>query len=329
MTAVYVLISSGQDFYYEQLLVSLYSLRIYNPELNVVVLVDDVTEQTLHGKRSKVRELANEIKVIAVPEEYNPKARSRYIKTTFRNYLAGNLLFIDTDTVIADTLKDIEHTDADIACVLDYHVPLDRQLDGIKIKQNVQSIFKEDVSDENIYYNSGVIWLKDTPVVRNLFDQWNHYWNISAFEAGKCFDQPALMMANRKCGHIIKELDGTYNCQILTSIRYLHKAKIIHFFNNVWDGKEKFSPFFDNKLYLKIKETGHISEDTCMLIKNCKSAFLSPTYYTCPKQVEFLTSIVGATCYSLYRKNSITYRFLKTLCKLRFSLTKIKGESFL
>ena len=32
---------------------------------------------------------------------------------------------------------------------------LDRQLDGIKIKQNVQSIFKEDVSDENIYYNSG------------------------------------------------------------------------------------------------------------------------------------------------------------------------------
>ena len=62
MTAVYILISSGQDLYYEQLLVSLYSLRMHNPELNVVVLVDDVTERTLHGKRSKVRELANEIK---------------------------------------------------------------------------------------------------------------------------------------------------------------------------------------------------------------------------------------------------------------------------
>ena len=79
MTAVYILISSGQDLYYEQLLVSLYSLRMHHPELNVVVLVDDVTERTLHGKRSKVRELANEIKVVAVPEEYNPKARSRYI----------------------------------------------------------------------------------------------------------------------------------------------------------------------------------------------------------------------------------------------------------
>ena len=43
MTAVYILISSGQDLYYEQLLVSLYSLRMHNPELNVVVLVDDVT----------------------------------------------------------------------------------------------------------------------------------------------------------------------------------------------------------------------------------------------------------------------------------------------
>ena len=53
MTAVYILISNGDDLFYEQLLVSLYSLRMHNPELNVVVLVDEKTERTLHGKRSK------------------------------------------------------------------------------------------------------------------------------------------------------------------------------------------------------------------------------------------------------------------------------------
>ena len=159
MTAVYILISNGDDLFYEQLLVSLYSLRMHNPELNVVVLADEKTERTLHGKRSKIRELANEIKVVAVPEEYNPKARSRYIKTTFRNYLSGNLLFIDTDTVITDNLRDVENTNADMACVLDYHAPLDQQLDGDKIRQNVQSIFNENISDENIYFNSGVIFV--------------------------------------------------------------------------------------------------------------------------------------------------------------------------
>lgn len=322
MTVVYILVSSEKDLYYEQLLVSLYSLRMHNPKMNVMVLVDDVTERTLYGKRSKVRELANDIKVIDVPEEYNPKERSRYIKTTFRNILSGDLLFIDTDTVIADSLQEIENTDAEIACVLDYHAPLDKQLDGVKIRQNVQSIFNEDVSDENIYYNSGVIWLKDTPEVRNLFDQWNHYWNVSAFKAGKCFDQPALMIANRKCGHIIKELDGAYNCQILTSIQYLHKAKILHFFNNVWQGKEQFSPFLGRQLYEEIKQTGEIPLDTQQLIADCKSAFYSPTYFTCKEQVEFVNDIVGATCFSSYRKHNLTYRFLRLFCRVRYNIAK-------
>lgn len=323
MTAVYILISNGDDLFYEQLLVSLYSLRMHNPELNVVVLVDEKTERTLHGKRSKVRELANEIKVVEVPEEYNSKERSRYIKTTFRNYLSGNLLFIDTDTVITDNLRDVENTNADMACVLDYHATLDQQLDGDKIRQNVQSIFNENISDENIYFNSGVIWLKDTPAVRSLFDQWNHYWKIAAFEAGKCFDQPALMIANRKCGHIIGELDGTYNCQILTSVRYLHKAKIIHFFNNVWQGKEQLSPFLGRELYEEIKQTGEISLYTKEMIANCKSAFYAPTYFTCKEQVEFMNDIVGTTCYSSYLKCNLTYRFIRLFCRLRYNIAKL------
>ena len=322
MTAVYILISSGQDLYYEQLLVSLYSLRMHNPELNVVVLVDDVTERTLHGKRSKVRELANEIKVIAVPEGYSPKSQIAVHQDYFPQLPYWRPPFIDTDTVIADTLKDVENTDADVACVLDYHAPLDRQLDGIKIKQNVQSIFKEDVSDENIYYNSGVIWLKDTPVVRNLFDQWNHYWKVAAFEAGKCFDQPALMMADRKCGHIIKELDGSYNCQILTSIQYLNKAKILHFFNNVWQGKEQLSPFLGRGLYEEIKQTGDIPLYTKEMIADCKSAFYAPTYFTCKEQVEFMNDIVGATCFSSYLKCNLTYRFIRLFCRLRYNIAK-------
>lgn len=323
MTAVYILISNGDDLFYEQLLVSLYSLRMHNPDLNVVVLVDEKTERTLHGKRSKVRELANEIKVVAVPEEYNPKARSRYIKTTCRNYLRGNLLFIDTDTIISEELTEIDSLEAEIACVLDFHAPLSQLVDGKATADKIKTIFKRDVSNEHLYFNSGVIFMRDTIAVTNLFKKWNELWAYSAFEKGHCYDQPALMIANIESGHIIKELDGVYNCQILTSIRYLHKAKIIHFFNNVWQGKEQLSPFLGRDLYGEIKQTGEISPETKELIANCKSSFYAPTYFTCKEQVRFMNDIVGTICFSSYLKQNLTYRVIRLFCQLRYNIAKL------
>lgn len=323
LTAVYVLVSYGKDSYYEQALLSLYSLRQHNPNMNVVVLVDDTTEATLCGKRAEIRKYATEIKTVVVPADYTPKERSRYIKTTFRKLLSGNLLFIDTDTIITGNLDEIEQTDAEIACVLDYHAPLDCLIAGLQIKERIKQIFGQDVSDEKLYFNSGVIFLRDTASVYELFDVWHDFWKIATFKKGQCYDQPALLVADRKCGHIIKPLDGIYNCQILTSIQYLHKAKIIHFFNNVWEGKAKFSPFFQDCLYQEIKETGAISERIHQLVLDCKSAFFSPTYYVCTDQVRFLTSLVGCICYSLYKKNNFTYKLLLFLCKARFSLTTL------
>lgn len=326
ITAVYVLISSDKDLYYEQALVSLYSLRLYNPHLSVVLMVDDTTENTLYGKRALIRELVSEVKVIETPKQYTAKERSRHIKTTFRKYLKGNLLFIDTDTVVTDRLDDIETVDADIACVLDYHATLDKLVDRDSICMRMMDLFNHDIRYENRYYNSGVMFVKDTQEVHQLFDKWHSYWKHSAFVKNQCYDQPALMMADIECGHLIKDLGGIYNCQILTSVQYLHRAKIIHFFNNQWDGKEEFSPFFQNELYTNIKKTGQLTSDTKALISDCKSSFLSPTYYVCADNVRFNTSLVGRTMYSLYRKNCISYKIIKLLCTIRFNIATFIGR---
>lgn len=323
MTVVYILVSSQKDLYYEQALISTYSLRLHNPDINAVLLVDNLTDRTLCDKRSLIREYVSEVIKIDVPIEYTPKERSRYMKTTIRKYLKGDLLFIDTDTVISGKIEidDFAHI-RDIGCVLDYHAPLHKQIDEQKIKTNIYTIFEENIFQEDIYFNSGVIFMRDNEQVRNLFDYWHHYWEMSTFERDQCFDQPALMMADRKCGHIIQEIDGKYNCQILTSIEYLHTAIIIHYFNNQWEGKEKFSPFFENNLYLKIKDNGRIPDKTKDLILNCKSAFYSPTYYTDDDKSKFLNTMLGATAYSIYKHKSISYRILSFLCNLRFKIAK-------
>lgn len=322
-TIVYTLISSESDTYLEQLWYSLYSLRLHNPDARVVLLTDNSTEKTIVGRRAKVREYLTEIIVVDTPNQYSPKERSRYIKTTFRRYLKGNLLFLDTDTIIADDLSTIDLIEDDVACVLDYHAQLDLLIDGKDIRQRIMDIFGVDVSDEKKYFNSGVMFVKDTPKAHLLFEHWYKNWLIAAFEKKQCFDQPALMLANKVCGHIIEEMPGIWNCQVLTSIRYLHHAKIIHFFNNTWEGKDELSPFFDDAIYRRLKNEGDIPEDMKGHIKDPKSAFYSPTYFTCKKRNTFMQTLVGATMFSEYQKNGLLYRIVHALCKARYSIIKL------
>ena len=323
-TIVYVLVSNEKDIYLEQLWLSLYSLRLYNPDAKAVLLTDYKTEASLVGKRSKVKEYLTDIQVVDVPYEYSPKERSRYIKTSFRKYLSGNLLFLDTDTIIAEDLSDVDQCSADVACVLDYHAPLNSLIEGDAIRKRILDIFGEDVSDEQQYFNSGVMFVRDTPHVHQLFDIWHEKWKHSAFAKNQCFDQPALLVANKQCGHIIQELDGIYNCQVLASIQYLHHAKIVHFFNNQWEGKSELSPFFRDEVYLQIKEKGDIPENIKAYAADCRAAFLSPTYFTCKQNVEYMHTLVGATLYSEWGKNGLLYRFVNWLCQVRYSLVKLK-----
>ena len=57
---VYVLVSSETDLYLEQAWLSLYSLRLHNPNAHVVILMDDYTEHSLRENRENFRKLPTE-----------------------------------------------------------------------------------------------------------------------------------------------------------------------------------------------------------------------------------------------------------------------------
>lgn len=116
---VYSIISSKQDYYLEQLIMSVHSLRMYNPAAHVIVVTDNFTAKTLIGWRSYIKGIINHLQVIPVPSQYNPMQRSRFLKTNLRKFVKGDYLFIDTDTIICASLEDIDNIDADIALVAD------------------------------------------------------------------------------------------------------------------------------------------------------------------------------------------------------------------
>ncbi len=315
---VYTLVSSEKDIYLEQLWVSIYSLRLYNSEAHVIVLVDDKTNETLTGYRAVIKELANEIIVVETPQSYTPKERSREIKTSIRKHVKGDFLFLDTDTVICDQLDEIDNLiDMDIAIVSDFHVPFSAYPFKRYIVEIMREIFDTDVSEVKEYFNSGAMYVRDTERSHLFFDAWNKNWTHSAFKKGNSQDQPALMKTNYDFNSLIKELDGSYNCQIAASIKYLHEAKVIHFFNARFFGDTNYSPFFRTDFYLDIRKNAALTACHIECIANCKNSFEAFTTPIGRKEFEFLTSPFGNRLNKIYQEQGLCFKCLDFFLKVK------------
>ena len=259
---VYSVVSNENDIYLEQALVSIYSLKLYNPNAIVILIIDEATNTSIQGKRSEILKYIDQKIVITAPATYNKVQISRYLKTTLRQHIKGDFLFVDSDTIIVDTLSDIDYFKGDIGAVSDFHVSL-KQHYGFKGIQHKAQILNWQIDDKSPYYNSGVIYVRDNANTANFFKQWNNEWK-NYLEKGFHEDQPSFNKTNFQLGNIIQPLDGIWNCQILwNGIPFLHQAKIIHFFGS-WKSSG-FSPnaykFSQKELYYKIKETGYLTQD--------------------------------------------------------------------
>ena len=281
MKYVYVLVSDESDYYYEQTLLSINSLRMQIPNAYISLLVDSETEKNLKGKRNLIINLINELKSIVIIDFYEKKARSRYLKTSVRQNLSGDFVFIDSDTVIAKDISVLENIDIFLGAVLNEHTTLSDlknynpiyydEMQALDIKLNFTSTI-----NSNTYFNSGLILCKDCTLGNTFYNEWHSLW-LNGYKLNNVTDQQAFNQANYNLDNVIKELGGEWNCQILADggIRYLHTANIIHYFNSM---KEE-NPYLlgSYNVLEKIKRTGFIDQDTLDMLKDPKSLFSKNT----------------------------------------------------
>lgn len=295
---VYTLISSEKDYFLEELWVSLYSLRSYHPEVTVKVMVDEPTK--LYMERfPKLCDLITEIVVVPVSEKYNAKQRSRVIKTTVRNVIDGNYLFIDTDTVICKPLDEIDNLSCDIAAVPDGHLPLKECM--FPPTNVVNDIFEVNASDAKYWFNSGVMFVADNERTRMFYKRWNENWTYSCFEKGQSQDQPALLATDKEFGYIIEELSGIYNAQVAMSLKFFADAAIVHWWHMDFIENQDYSPYFSLQVYKEVKQEGGITPHVEELIRNCKQSFCSPTMPVGREHIYFLFSPAGKIFNRIYR----------------------------
>ncbi len=280
MKYVYVLTSTPSDLYYEQCLISAWSLRQHMRAAEIIVLVDDKTKSTFtqENKRIELYKIASRIISIDFDDTIPNVDRSRLIKTSIPDYVQGSFLYIDCDTIICDDLSSIEDEPFLTAGVLDGHCMLDEHIHKKYFLQRDKKLGFSGTKAAGCNINGGIILAKEGDESHTLFKAWNDAWKFSAYKKHDKHDQSALNEANFRTGLKMGHLSGIWNCQPSHGgLAFLKDAKIIHYYSSEFSGKN-YIPYYklaDRTLQNRIKEAGTIPEDIQNMILDPKFQFNS------------------------------------------------------
>lgn len=292
MKYLYVCTSSTNDFFLEQTFVSIVTLKTNTPHAFVSLLIDENTKKSFVGGREEIEQLVDELIVVDLDGTLSGAIRSRLLKTSMRNHVDGDFLFIDSDTIVFDNLADIFTLPHDFAGVLDCHALLscNPQIQLQMHKKQMRRLYAdENFLNSETYVNSGVLFVRDTLENRSFFKQWNALYIECLKKYNILQDQPTLALCNFKHGFPIKILEGVWNCQLNYGAHLFRSAKILHFFASVnipqsiqlmYNQVRQFK--FDDNAVLFIKrnfekatfDLGHTA-----IVKGCEYSILNTALY--------------------------------------------------
>lgn len=270
MKLLYVLISSEADFYCEQALISMMSAKYHMPRCRIALLVDEATERYLAKKHSLINEYIDEKKIVNVNKEFSSMRKSRWLKTSMRNLIDGDFLYIDVDTVFAGPI-DENLFSSDVMGVLDANMPIKMHPMKEFIIDNLKKLQFGNCLDFHI--NSGVLYFKDSPVAHSFAEIWHKRWEESCSK-GIIVDQPALHQAIIDSGEILKLLPDYMNAQFGRNINTLADGIILHYYSS-WANDSVYTPAFKflQKEWLQEFRNNPKSESSKKIIYNPKKAF--------------------------------------------------------
>lgn len=335
MKYVYVLVSTSDDFYYEQFLMSVFSLALHTKNADIYVLTDNRTESTFTEQNKRLALKNLDVHILSVPFEDSVTnlKRSRILKTTIPNYVSGDFLFIDCDTIICEDLSNVAEILSDnemkIGAVLDGHVFLDEHKHKDYFIKREKKLGFSATKTTGKHFNSGVILFRDCNESRLFFKKWNQLLTWCSTEKNENHDQPAFNEASLECGNILKELPGELNCQISQGgLFYLSKAKIIHYFSS--EGGKNYISYYklaDKSLLSRIKESGYIPDDIKQMIAEPKFQFNKVHLINDQRIVNIMQSPLMFTLADINAKLPRFFNFLEAQAAfIRKIGKKLKGK---
>lgn len=316
---VYVLVSTCNDIYLEQAYVSMHSLRHYMPDAHIVLLTDQLTSETFVGHRKEEIRYVDELIVAELDKRLNAQMRSRQLKTSVRNRVKGDYLFIDCDTIVTKPLDGIDSVKASIAACRDTHSEfINNPYREMCLRHG--HLLNWPIDDEKDYFNTGVIFVKDSPEAYEFYNLWNENLN-KGYENKVFMDQPSFAKTNYEMGHMVRHLDDIWNCELKHGIRYLRDAYIVHYLctNSSSNQHKQFFLLNEKDVLLEVKRTGLIPVEIENVIENPFNGIAETTCCFAGEDVFFFQTSV----YKYFRrhfqsnkKNYVLMLFFKILNKI-------------
>ena len=256
---LYLLVSGPGDVYLEQAYISASSCVRHNPDAALTLLTDRLTAEGWLRESpiaDAFRALFKEIKVVDLDVSLSAMQRSRLLKTGMREYVEGDFLFIDADTVVARSLEDIDSFDATLAACPDLHATFPEHPHR-RATINMCKKLGFDARVTKTYFNSGVMLVRDTPQNHAFFKAWQQNY-LHGFAARIRPDQPSLAQTDAQLGFPVRELPGEWNCQVQNGVRYLKDAYILHYMvtNQSSGEEEKLYILNSRNLLLRVRKEG-------------------------------------------------------------------------
>lgn len=256
---LYILVSSPKDVYLEQAYLSALTARRHNPGARMLLLTDIPTRDGFGSRGpldAEFRKLFDAEIAVDLDPSLPPMKRSRFLKTGMRNLVDGDFLFIDADTLVTGPLDEANGIEADLAACEDLHTPFATH----PHRDATLSMCRKlgfDASAEESYFNSGVLFVRDTADNRIFFRRWQENY-LKGYKEGIRPDQPSFAKTNAGLGHPVVRLEDRWNCEVQSGVRYLRDALIVHYMvTNIATGEEgKLFCLNDKDLLLRIRQEG-------------------------------------------------------------------------
>jgi hypothetical protein len=210
------------------MVLSVESLKVFHPELEVIGVTEKIARDQLSINGSPLLELVDTW-VQCDDVSGTASQKSRAIKSSLRRRITGTYLFLDVDTVVVKELSLLRVLSADIAIVQD------------RYSRTIPAGFPDWVVPHyralgwdyptKQYFNTGVMLVQDNHRTHKLYAEWEKCLGLT-LKQGIYQDQPAFNHALEKTRINAHELPMAYNAMVQTDELYRYNAHILHFFYN-------------------------------------------------------------------------------------------------
>jgi hypothetical protein len=226
-TVAYVLTSDGRDVFADMALVSMLSVRISNPCLRIVAVCDEPSAQAIKAAKHRVLEICDELISVPTPDG-EPTFRNRWIKTQLCNFISGNVLHLDADTLVRGSLADLPQLVSEFGAVPNHNGPTLAE----QVWDEDRRVFEQMGWPVNyrVFVNGGVWFFKSCPRVHEFFAKWYELWSAGVAANGRLRDQPSLNSSILLSRVDLKILSPRYNAQLAKSWSRASDAVVWHFY---------------------------------------------------------------------------------------------------